>query len=192
MSRIIYSLIAAILIVSASCNLRCNERRNNIKNNLQSLNPAEIVQMYMAFINGTQLFVNLPDQDACNVQTYPEILGDFNYIVNSIKEFDINGDVAAQLIDILKTLEDVIPNLVELNKRCNAYQAAASARITALQNYLLDPNYLLVNLGHLIGNINEIKARFQNLDNEYQNKDYVDAAGDLGSLVRDLFFSTFN
>jgi hypothetical protein len=192
MSKVTFTLIAALLIISASCEFNFLERRTLQKSDLAGFNPAELVQIYSRFIDGTQIFANIIDKDACDINAYPEIIGDVIFIINSIKQFDLYDNVPEQIVEILKRIEDIIPRLPAYNDRCSAYQAQALQKLKNLKAYFSKDQYLQILLRHTMFNLQDLTLKFQTLTQQIKDKNYVDAAESFGVLLRASAFWDFN
>jgi hypothetical protein len=175
MSKII---LIALIISAISC-----------QNFLEKPSGDQIARMVEQFLNGLQLFKELPHEKEC-IQPDDAIIADVETIVEIIQH--INKDnMIESLGKIVSSASDIYTKGKTVLPECLAWKDSVAAQFKKIGQYVSDKDYLTKLATHLLLNLQHIKDDVTNGTNAWNNGDYATAGKSFGDVVHFTFFWDF-
>jgi hypothetical protein len=183
-------MIKLAIIVLLSVTLCHKFNTNFLEDKSGGLHHGEDYIFLKGFFNGTQLFHNLTNSDACLV-VLPILHDDWVDIINLIDQLDHDEQDFFKIARaVLDKFEDMSVKLKVVEQPCSDMMKDAAHRLARLSHYF-NLTWVQKMMFHGYTNVDEIRSRYRLFKTACLNHDYCTAGNALGDLTRFVFFWDF-
>lgn len=187
MQRLIL-LIIACLIASSICN------KSFLSKTLRDGDDAVdiFVDLFAGIANGTSIFKNLTNPEACDIRQHPDIAKDIYLIARDLNNFNIHKNITKQILRLVSHVNDISKLLNSFYAQCIQEEREAVQEWNQFQIFF-EENFNTKNLiDHTIQNASEIAKEYNHIvdlfNQEYYDGIAFESGQALGSFIKFVLF----
>jgi hypothetical protein len=157
----------------------------------QVFEPINAEALFEGFLDGIQIFSNLPDAKTCDLKSLDVISKDINDIITIVKDLKFDASAISKIMEVVAKFEEIYATTDKVVGPCQAYAKEIKSTLKNVLTHVKSVEWVSMFLFHTMTDVSTLKSKLHSANDLYHAKDYMGAGKGYGDLVHEALLWDF-